>query len=201
MSVFQVNLTQGVGRTAQGALDPSVVNGASIQRSVWVAGPNKTNRQLFDGATFTDVNYWKRFSYAVTGNYDTAFINVLTDDGSTWNDFSDDNTFPYSYSTVLQAGDTYTTHTSGIHRTQFNILADTGSPAVFTQIYNATASTVVNVRVNGSATAIFPLVGGTTQVFDKGDLLINMLEFDNTNSGAVNTTVYIFLAVQQSPQS
>lgn len=201
MSVFKVKLNQGLGRTAQGALDPSVVSGASIQRSIWAAGPNKTNRQLFDGATFTDVNYWKRFSYAVTGNYSTAFIDVLTDDGSTWNDFGDDNTFPYSYSTVLEEASTYDTYTSGIHRTQFNILADTGSPAVFTQIYNATSATVVNVRINGSSTAIFPLVGGTTQVFDVGDLLINMIEFDNTNSGNVNTTVYIFLAIKQTPNS
>src|SRR3954469_4535762 len=103
MSVFSVKLTQGVGRTAQGFLDPSVVSGASIQRTIYAPGPNKINRVLFDGQTFTDVNYWKRFAYPNLP-HDQAFINVVTDDGSVWNDFSQDNSYPVSYTSTLVNG-------------------------------------------------------------------------------------------------
>jgi hypothetical protein len=85
MSVFKVKLTQGIGRTAQGYLDPAVVNGASIQRTIYAPGPNKINRKLFDGQTFTDVNYWKRFAYPNLA-HENAFIEVVTDDGSVWSD-------------------------------------------------------------------------------------------------------------------
>ncbi len=199
MSVFKVKLTQGSGRTAQGYLDPSVVNGASIQRTVYVPGPNKTNRILFDGQTFTDVNYWKRFTYP-TLPYDQAFIEVVTDDGSIWNDFSQDNTYPVSYSTTLLAGSTYTSSSSGANRTSFDILSDNGSPAVFTQIINTTTGTdTVTVRINGTAT--FPLQGGSSQVFDKGDLLVTKIEFDNSFSSNGANTISIFLAIQQRAQS
>jgi len=201
MSVFSVKLTQGVGRTAQGFLDPSVVNGASIQRTIYAPGPNKINRVLFDGQTFTDVNYWKRFAYPNLP-YDQAFINVVTDDGSVWNDFTQDNSYPVSYTSTLVNGTTYTTHTSGINRTQFTILSDNGSPAVFTQITNGDTShptAFITVRVNGTAT--FPLYGGSTQVFDKGDLPITLLEFDNHTSGSVDVPIYIFLSIQQAAQS
>ncbi len=199
MSIFKVKLTQGQGRTAQGYLDPSVVNGASIQRTVYVPGPNKTNRVLFDGQTFTDVNYWKRFTYP-TLPFDQAFIEVVTDDGSVWNDFSQDNTYPVSYSTTLLAGSTYTSSTSGANRTSFDILTDNGSPAIFTQIINTTTGTdTVTVRINGVAT--FPLQAGSSQVFDKGDLLVTKIEFDNSFSSNGANTISIFLAIQQKAQS
>jgi hypothetical protein len=197
MSLFQVQLTQGVGLTAQGALDPSVVNGASIQRSIWVAGPNKTNRQLFDGATFTDVNYWKRFTYAVTGNYDTAFINVLSDDGSVWNDYGPENSFPRSYTLTVAEG-------SGYANNIINVLTDNGSPATFAQItnMNASGSSYILVQINGLSNATFPLYAGTTQTFDKGDLSITQLAFsDASSSTAGNTSVNVLLSFTPIAQS
>jgi len=195
MSVFKVQLTQGVGRTAQGYLDPSVVNGASIQRTIYAPGPNKINRVLFDGQTFTDVNYWKRFTYP-TLPYEQAFITVVTDDGSVWNDFSAENTFPRSYSLSLAGGSTYSTNGNTV-----NVLTDNGSPAVFTQITNLSGSGSVNVRVNGLANAIVPVAAGTTQVFDKGDLAVTKLEFDNSASGAGTATISVFLAIQSQATS
>lgn len=61
MSVFQVQLNNA----QQGLLDIDPATGAqenpSIQRTMFVEGPNRTLRELVDGATFTDCNYWKRF--------------------------------------------------------------------------------------------------------------------------------------------
>jgi hypothetical protein len=34
-------------------------HGSSYQRTIYVMGPNKVNRKLKDGDTFTDSNYWK----------------------------------------------------------------------------------------------------------------------------------------------
>lgn len=193
MSVFKVCLTEGVGRTAQGYLDPSVVNGASIQRTIYAPGPNKINRALFDGQTFTDVNYWLRFSYP-TLPYDQAFISVVTNDGSVWNDFYPENQFPRSYTLTVVGGSTYASNV-------VNVLSDNGSPAIFTQITVTTAGSAPNFRINGLSNAILPIAGGTTQVFDKGDLPITKIEIDNSQSGNATATINIFLAIQAIPQS
>jgi hypothetical protein len=200
MSVFAVQLTQGVGRTAQGALDPDVLSvsqsglPASIQRTMYCPGPNKTNRVLFDGQTFTDVNYWKRFTYAVTGDYSTAFINVLVDDGSVWNDDSPENFFPRSYTITAASGSTYAANV-------VNVLQDNGSPAVFTQITVSTAGSAPTFRFNGLASALLSIGNGTTQVFDNGDLQVTKIEIDNSQSGNATATVDIFLSIQALPQS
>lgn len=194
MSVFKVKLTQGFGPAAQGALDTAVVDGASIQRTIYAPGPNKINRILFDGQTFTDVNYWKRFTYP-TLPYDQAFIEVVTDDGSVWNDYNtSDNTFPESVDKTLAIASTYATENNII-----DVLGDYGGPAVFTQITNLTASTLIYARING--TAVIPIVGGTSQVFDRGDLSITLIEFDNSASGAVSTSVNVFMSIQSQPTS
>lgn len=196
MSVFKVQLTQGVGRLAQGYLDPSVVSGASIQRTIYAPGPNKSNRILFDGQTFTDVNYWKRFTFAVTNNYDTAFITVVTDDGSVWNDHSSENVFPRSYHVVIAQSSAYAANV-------VDVLGDNGSPAIFTQITVAVSSsgTAPTFRFNGLTNALLSIGNGMTQVFDKGDLQISKIEIDNTQSGTQNATADIFLSIQSLPQS
>jgi hypothetical protein len=62
MSVFRVNLNNSV----QGTLDLNPATTAefvtSVQRTVYVTGPNKIYRKLADGDTFTDCNYWKKFA-------------------------------------------------------------------------------------------------------------------------------------------
>jgi hypothetical protein len=173
---------------------------------MYCPGPNKVNRILYDGQTFTDVNYWKQYAYPAMP-MNQAFILVLADDGSVWNDFAPENTYPISYSTVLLAGSTYTTYpdlwpatTANPHQTAFNILADNGSAAVFTQITNnAGAGSYITARING--TALLQIGGATTQVFDTGDLAITKLEFDNSASGGGNAAVTIFMSIQQQAQS
>ena len=84
MSVFRVKLNNA----SQGLLDTDingVQNETSIQRTIYVTGPNRINRKLVDGEEFTDCNYWKRFTEDEMGA-ESAFIEVVTDDGSVYSD-------------------------------------------------------------------------------------------------------------------
>ena len=193
MSVFRVKLTQGVGRLAQGYMDPSVVAGASIQRTIYVSGPNRQNRVLMDGQTFTDVNYWKRFAYPNLP-YDQAFIQVVTDDGSVWNDQNKENNFPRSYRVTVADNSAYAANV-------VNVLSDNGSAATFTQITVTAAGTAPTFRFNGLSNATLSIAGGTTQVFDKGDLNITKIEIDNTQSGHQAAVADIFISVASVAQS
>lgn len=176
MSVFKVQLQQG----AQGALDkdPSTMSAGAIagqglgtpmavskQRQVYVMGPNRINRLLKDGDTFTDCNYWKKFAYPQT-TLDNAFINVLTDDGSVY-DVAGGSTVPAVYAGSL----TSLTHDD------IDFVADWGGPATFCQIDNLEAAGqadhVLTVTLNG--TSSFSLYSGTSQVFNSGDLAITSL--------------------------
>jgi hypothetical protein len=204
MSVFKVALNN----IAQGNmdLDPSTATpysaalygnlGAemnpSIQRTVYVAGPNRTWRKMKDGDQFTDCNYWKRFAYPQVP-LDQAFIQVVTDDGSVYSDISEENTYPTVYDLSVTNGSTYTDNV-------VDILTDTGGFAVFVQIANQ-GSTAVKVRLNGVATAIFDLGAGETQVFNHGDLSITKLEFANTVSGGSTTAVQVLASVKSSCNS
>ena len=62
MSVFRVKLNQG----NQGTLDINPATGVefstSVQRTMFVTGPNGKIREIADGTTFTDCNYWKQFA-------------------------------------------------------------------------------------------------------------------------------------------
>jgi hypothetical protein len=204
MSVFQVTLNN----TQQGQMDlnpstsiPMTADlysnlgsqmNPSIQRTIYVAGPNRTYRKLHDGDTFTDCNYWKRFAYPQVP-LDQAFITVVTDDGSIYSDIADENTFPVVYTLTVNNGTTYTANVA-------NILADNGGAALFVQIANQ-GSTAVKVRLNGNANAIFDLAGSETQVFNHGDLSITKLEFANTVSGGSATTIQVLASVLTTPAS
>jgi hypothetical protein len=194
MSLFQVKLTEGIGRTSQGYLDTiAQTTGFSIQRTMYCMGPNKTNRKLVDGATFTDVNYWKRFSYP-TLPYDQAFIVVLQDDGSVWNDFEPENTFPVSYTLTVAPGSAYAANV-------INVLQENGSPAVFAQITVTTGGSAPTFMINGLSTATLSIPGGTTQVFDNGDLEITQLAVNNTQSGNSTVTVDVLFSILSIAQS
>lgn len=194
MSVFKVNLDQGLGRAADGYLDPSKVAGYSIQRTIYLPGPNKITRKLNDGDTFTDVNYWKRFTVAGGQDPSIASLVVLVDDGSVWSDYVAENTFPYSYHLTVGSSSAYASNV-------VNIVGDNGSPALFTQITVGGSGTAPTFRFNGNASATMSILHGTTQVFDKGDLLINKIEIDNTQSGNASATVDIFLSIRAIPNS
>lgn len=190
MSVFQVTLNN----SAQGMLDidpttsrPYAEMQPSIQRTIYVAGPNRIWRKLKDGDIFTDCNYWKQFAYP-NASYADAFITVLSDDGSIYSDVAGENVYPTVYTLTVMNGSSYASNI-------VDIFGDTGGYAVFVQITNQN-STPVKVRLNGSANAIFDLAGNETQVFNYGDLNVTKLEFANTASGGSDTTIQVIVSVK-----
>jgi len=170
----------------------------SIQRTIYLPGPNKTNREVRDGDTFQDVNYFKRFCATPVGPLSTtdAILECVEDDGSVWDDSNPgNNTFPKSYSLTVASGSTYGSNVA-------NILQDNGSPATFT-IINVVGGggTAPTFRFNGLTSATLPIAVNTSVTFDKGDLSITKIEVDNSQSGSANITVNIFVAIANLPQS
>lgn len=193
MSVFRVKLNN----TQQGRMDlrfDSNVEGnhgsqfaTSLQRTIYVAGPGKTYRKLFDGDTFTDCNYWKRFAYPQVP-LSEAFIEVVTDDGSAYSDVASENTYPKVYNMLI-------TQDTNFEDNVIDILGDTGGYAVFVQIANQ-GSTAVRVRLNGVTDAVFDLGASETQVFNSGDLQVSKIEFVNNVSGGSTADVQVLLSVR-----
>ena len=170
MSVFRVKLNQG----NQGTLDIDPATGVefstSVQRTMFVTGPNGKIREIADGTTFTDCNYWKQFAVPAV-SVDDAFIEVVTDDGSVYSDIASENTYPAVTNITLASGKTLVSSGSII-----DIAGDTGNFASFMQLTNAGALASGNnaiVQLNGNSGAIFVLEGGSTQVFNGGDVSIN----------------------------
>jgi hypothetical protein len=195
MSVFRVKLNS----TAQGLLDKNylgVQEAVSHQRQAFVMGPNKVNRLLVDGATFTDCNYWKRFApYHPTNNPDGcalehAILEVVTDDGSVYSDIPGENTYPKVYTLSCDAESVFTDNVA-------DILGDTGGYASFVQITNSHETQAVSVRLNGNADAVFTLEKNSVQIFNAGDLAISKIEVANDASGATGPVVVeILLSVR-----
>lgn len=193
MSVFRVKLNNN----AQGLLDKrfdSNVEGdhgsqfaTSLQRTIYVAGPGKTYRKLFDGDTFTDCNYWKRFAYPQVP-LSEAFIEVVTDDGSAYSDNASENTYPKVYNMLILQGTAFEDNV-------IDILGDTGGYAVFVQMANQ-GSSGVRVRLNGVTDAVFDLGASETQVFNSGDLQVSKIEFVNNVSGGTTADVQVLLSVR-----
>jgi len=209
MSVFAVDLTS----IAQGQLDlnpatatPIMVGNLggnyqgsqmdpSIQRTMFVTGPNRIYRELFDGQTFTDCNYWKRFAFPQVP-LDQAFIRVVTDDGSIYSDIPSENTFPVTpfnsagsnTSFVVGSAFTFTT-ADGI----VDVLGTYGSYATFASLKNMTAN-AVKYQLNGSSSAVLTLGANATVVYDTGDLLISKIAWQG--DGANNNAVEILLGVR-----
>ena len=193
MSLFKVVLNNPL----QGTLDlnpttPGAEIVPSIQRTRFVAGPNRQIRKLKDGDQFNDCNYWKRFAFPQLP-LEQAFIQVLTDDGSYYSDFSEENTYPKVYDLSVENGSTYSDNA-------VDILGDTNGYAIFVQIANQ-GNTPVKCKINGIAGAIFDLGSGETQVFNYGDLTISKLEFANTVSGGSTTAIQILASVKSVCQS
>lgn len=194
MSVFRVTLQDPTANAVSGVgnLDVDMVTGlpvaTSIQKTIYVAGPNRIYRKLKDGDTFTDSNYWKQF--ATSDNpLGFAFLTVVTDDGSVYSPIASENTFPRTYTVTVAAGSTYAANV-------IDIVGDNGGPAVFCQINNQTSSKTVRVKLNGSTDSIFDLAGNESQIFNAGELSVTRIEFDYSASGASgNITMEVVLSI------
>ena len=196
---YQASLYSNLGQEMN-ALNAGGGTG-SLQRTIYVAGPNRTYRKLFDGMQFTDCNYWKRFAYPQVP-LEQAFITVVTDDGSVYSDFAEENTYPKVYNVNVANGSTYTTGYNGTTSSgnTVAILGDTGGYAVFVQIANQ-GSTAVKVQLNGTSTAIFDLGAGETQVFNSGDLTVSSVAFANTVSGGATSACQVLCSIKSQCNS
>ena len=202
MSLFRVqlqNLVQGrldmdpsthplaSGTTAQPALygnlglafgyEAANVYTPSKQRQVYVAGPLRKYRLLKDGDTFTDCNYWKQFDAAYGCDPARAFISTLTDDGSVWSDVASENTYGKGGTVTVSATPTV-----------IDFVGTYGSPARFLQVQNldATSTNKITGTLNGDTNLTFTIGGGSTQVFNVGDLSISKLSLASTGSFSAN---------------
>lgn len=198
MSVFKVQLNN----TQQGRLDFDPSTGGlfttSKQRSVYVMGPNKINRTLFDGQTFTDCNYWKRFAYPQVP-LDQAIVTVLSDDGSVYTDDGTGNSFPYTWTKTPAVSTSAFSGTGYTANNVVDIFTDTGSYAQFVQITNS-GSVALKVKLNGSTNSVFDLPAAGVQVFDKGDLLVAKVEFANA-SGSTAGAVQVVATIRSACNS
>jgi hypothetical protein len=208
MSVFKVSLNNA----AQGLLDRDPTTGGqstvSKQRTVFIQGPGNIHRTLFDGDTFSDCNYYKKFCYPQVSLAD-AILTILSDDGSIFiegptaaADGSNTtlrvyNLVPVQDSVADDVPDT--TATGYADGNVADIYGDTGSYAVYTQITNG-GSVDLLVRINGSDSSVFTLAAGDTQVYNHGDLLISKIEFGNA-SGSTDGEVQIQVSVRTTVRS
>jgi len=191
MSTFQVRLVPS-NRGAGIVEDTATVSGESIQKTMWVTGPNLTFRKLYDGEEFDSTNYWKRYAPVSEGGSwaddETAFIHIVSDDGSPWSDTNPAvNKFPRVVDLVVAAGTCW-----AVEANQIDVLGDYGGVALFTQIVT---DQDVKVRLNGDSQADLDIAAGS-QTFDNSDLPITSLAFCNNESGAVDATIQVLFAIQ-----
>jgi len=188
MSVFQVNLNNQY----QGYLDidPQTgiefevdYNNPSIQRKMYVAGPNGESLEFSDGQIFTDCNYWKRFAYPQVP-LTQAFITVISDDGSIWSNNPAENNYPVVYSDTLAAAGSYSIDFS-----------NNGGFASVCQISN-TGGGDLSVELNGLPSATISVAAGSTQIFNYGDLSLTALNL----TSVAGTTFQVIAGVQVTCQ-
>ena len=161
----------------------------SLQRTIWIAGPNGAYRLRRDGEVFEDSNYFKQFAYP-QASLEDAILEVVVDDGSIYSDNPDENTFPVGHELTL--ADAYSTDNT------IDYSVDHGGPAVFLQVQNLDDTNSVIGELNGNATAVFTLLPGQTQTFEKGDLRITQLRL---KSDAGTPVASILAGVQSVSRS
>lgn len=176
------------------ALNGSVGNGSytsggnwsavSVQRTIYVDGPNLVKRELNDGQLFTDCNYWKQFAYPQI-SIDQAFIEVVTDDGIPF-DYNSQTSIPKVYSLTVANGTGFATNVRDILGT-FGVAANSASVSV-------TGANVV-MRINNDPGADYPIVSGGSVEFSSGEVQISSLAFSNLVSGGSTATVLILFTL------
>lgn len=158
-----------------------------IQTTMYVAGPNRNIRELKNNDTFTDCNYWKRFTYPKLSK-EQAFIEILEDDGSFYSDFAEENTYPRTFELTVA-------NPSNFVDNIVDIIGETNGYAVFVQIANH-GNTSVKCRINGITNAVFDLGSGDVQLFNYGDLTVSKLEFQNNTEGGDDVDIQILTSIR-----
>lgn len=225
MSVFKVQLNNAVQGTLDVVASTTTYGGTqqatSLQRTIYVMGPRKINRELKDGATFSDCNYWKRYARPATAADITAYnaangtsySTTVTDAGfaasqvasgppgtrtvanpSTFLVCINDDGSVWSDDGSENAGQAIVTNVT-ISPTTVNYLATYGSPANFLEIYNhASGSQTVTVTLNGGTSSFTVAVGGSW-IFNHGDVNITSVTVTAAGTGAVSVDLVAGLKV------
>lgn len=188
MSVFKVNLNQsGIPNPT----DQSIINGNSIQRTVILTGPKGKKIRLKDGDTFTDCNYFKMYCYPAK-SLESAILQVITDDGTIWDSQDDtNNVITKVVNLTISGGTTYEDNVLDIVETY-------GGPAIISQF--TINGSDVKMKINNDDDAILDLATGF-RIFDRGEITLRSIAFDNSISGSDDATLQILLTVKVESNS
>ncbi len=157
---------------------------------LWLGTPEGARMKVAPGATFTGSNYYQRFTAA--GGMADPILECLSDDGIPYSPLSVPNTLR-SWEFLVAPGEDWADH-------RINFLDPTvfGAPAQFVQIM--VDDSPVLVRVNGDPRSTFRMDADSTQVFNKGELLLGMIEFKNPHpSGGVPSSLRLLSASSPHP--
>ena len=165
MSTFQVMLAK-LDRTTTSA-------DAFGQQSVSLEPPQGGVKTFKDREVFEGSNYWKKYCFPIMQN---PFLAIIEDDGTIYSEDDSENNQPFIVTKKVAAGSSYDDEGNEI-----DLMKEQGTFATFVLIRNKNASQEVNVKINGSKNAILELDGNDEISFDKGDIPISKLNFDNSD--------------------
>ena len=168
MSIFQVILAKFErGTTSREAFG---------QQSVSLPTPqNQGERTFKDREVFEGSNYCKKYCTPSMSQAD-AFLVIIEDDGTIYSEDDSENNQPFIVTKKVAVGSSYNDEGNEI-----DLMKEQGTFATFVLIRNKNASQEINVKINGSKNAILELDGNDEISFDKGDIPISKLNFDNSD--------------------
>ena len=168
MSIFQVTLAKVVPGTTSAE--------AFGQQSVNLPMPKGQGEKIFkDREVFEGSNYWKKYCVPSMSQED-AFLVIIEDDGTIYSEDDSENNQPFIVTKKVAAGSSYDDEGNEV-----DLMKEQGTFATFVLIRNKNSSQEVNVKINGSKNAILELDGNDEISFDKGDIPISKLNFDNSD--------------------
>ena len=146
------------------------------QQSVNLPMPQGQGEKIFkDREVFEGSNYWKKYCVPSMSQED-AFLVIIEDDGTIYSEDDSENNQPFIVTKKVAAGSSYDDEGNEV-----DLMKEQGTFATFVLIRNKNSSQEVNVKINGSKNAILELDGNDEISFDKGDIPISKLNFDNSD--------------------
>ena len=131
---------------------------------------------------FSGSSFFKRF-------VDPMMLKLITDDGSVWPESwpiapgsEGAGAVSRSQEITVAAGTTWLDNDTDLD-------ALIGGPAYYLDIET---DQDIRVRINGDTGSDFLLQSSSIRKFDRGDILISRIQFDNSSSGALTASVSLF---------
>ncbi len=149
---------------------------------LWLYDEAMRQREILVGASFSGSAFYKR--YVASDK-----LELTVDDGSVWPEAwpmapggEGAGAVVRSNSVTVYAGNTWTD-------SYVDYEVTIGGPAYYLDMET---DQDVMVRINGDSSSDFLLEGGSIRKFDRGDILISLVQFDASSSGAVTAQVTLF---------